>query len=195
MMPVTTEDLVTCPVSLELFIDPVQTPCCGNMFNREPLRDSLPRCPLCRVNITEDHPSFNVDKVPRNRTVAQMAGMYEGQNVDRVADVFGCAQSLCHENVESARHERRAKRHGKQTRSKKRVLVPLHLSMTTEELLSQDLTDDPTDAEFRVGSAFDARLKQVFHESAIKAGLKVSTHISAIKERAREEVSKHAVQS
>jgi len=79
------------------------------------------------------------------------------------------------------------KAQGGPNQSKKRVLVPLHLSMTYEELLSQDLTDDPTDAEFQVSSVFNVRLKQELHESAIKAGLRTSTHISAIKQRAREQ--------
>ena len=34
---------LTCPVSLELFEDPVQTPCCGNTLSRDSLRKALPR--------------------------------------------------------------------------------------------------------------------------------------------------------
>lgn len=36
-------DNLSCPVSLELFDDPVQTPCCGNSLSRTSLRQSLVR--------------------------------------------------------------------------------------------------------------------------------------------------------
>lgn len=195
MVSVSPGDLLTCPISLNLLSDPVQTPCCGNTFNRESLRHALPRCPLCRVNITEGHPNFNVEKAPRNRTVAHMVGMYEDKrDLEALHPRNNDTQDGTITKRKSCKAQSGQTRSSKRVlvplRPSKRVLVPLHLSMTTEELLS----DDCTDAEFQVGSAFDVRLKQELHESAIKAGLRASTHISAIKERAGEEFSKHAVQ-
>ena len=66
------EPNLTCPISLELFEDPVQTPCCGNTLSRAPLKLALPRCPLCRVDINKQHSQFCVDDVPVNRTVANL---------------------------------------------------------------------------------------------------------------------------
>lgn len=72
-----------CPVSLELFDDPVQTPCCGNSLNRASLRQSLPRCPLCRVDIGTTHPTFGIDDVPTNRAVASLVDEHRAKATPR----------------------------------------------------------------------------------------------------------------
>lgn len=46
------EAVLTCPISLELFVDPVSTSCCGKTFSGELLRQALARnaeCPVCRA--------------------------------------------------------------------------------------------------------------------------------------------------
>ena len=60
----------------------------------------------------------------------------------------------------------------------KRQLVPLHCTMSADELSFQDRTD-----EFGKGSAFDAKLEDALHANARKAGMCESTHISAIKDK------------
>ena len=63
---------LTDPITLQLFEDPVQTPCCGNMLSRSSLRRALPRCPLCRADIRSQHSAFSVDEAPRNRAIADL---------------------------------------------------------------------------------------------------------------------------
>ncbi|EGZ09880.1 hypothetical protein PHYSODRAFT_338597 [Phytophthora sojae] len=41
------EGVLTCPISLELFVDPVVTMCCGKTFSSEALRRKLLRSSLC----------------------------------------------------------------------------------------------------------------------------------------------------
>lgn len=80
-------DALTCPISLELFSDPVQVPCCGNTLDRRSLRPALPRCPLCRVNIKDKFPSFGVDDVPTNRAVASLVDEHLAQTPRIAANV------------------------------------------------------------------------------------------------------------
>lgn len=43
-----------CPITLEPIVDPVASPCCGNLFSRAGLDEALrhsPLCPLCRTDI------------------------------------------------------------------------------------------------------------------------------------------------
>ena len=72
-------DNLTDPISLELFEDPVQTPCCGNTLSRLSLRFALPRCPLCRKDIAEEHPAFKIDEVPINRAVAHLVDAHKAK--------------------------------------------------------------------------------------------------------------------
>ena len=69
------------PVSLELLDDPVSTPCCGNAFSRASLRGVLgahAACPLCRADIAARFPAFDVETVPKNRTIAAMVDVHVG---------------------------------------------------------------------------------------------------------------------
>ena len=70
--PAHDERSLCCPVSLELFDDPVQTPCCGNSLNRASLQQALPRCPLCRIDVEKSFPTFSINDVPTNRVVASL---------------------------------------------------------------------------------------------------------------------------
>lgn len=61
-----------CPISLQLFEDPISTPCCGQTLSRISMQDHLSQddtCPLCRSSMWE-FPEFDVNSVPRNRTIA-----------------------------------------------------------------------------------------------------------------------------
>ena len=70
---------LTCPISLELLEDPVSTPCCGNAFSRASLRGVLgahAACPLCRADIAARFPAFDVETLPKNRTIAAMVDVH-----------------------------------------------------------------------------------------------------------------------
>ena len=86
---------LTCPVSLELFEDPVQTPCCGNTLSRDSLRKALPRCPLCRVDVGERHPGFRVEEVPANRAIANLVEAHLRQH-PTARDPKGSTCAHCH---------------------------------------------------------------------------------------------------
>ena len=57
----------------------MQTPCCGNTLSRLSLRFALPRCPLCRKDIAEEHPAFKIDEVPINRAVAHLVDAHKAK--------------------------------------------------------------------------------------------------------------------
>jgi hypothetical protein len=66
-----TQDL-TCPLTLELFVDPVTVPCCGKAFEREDLAQSLlnsPRCPLCNGDLGK----FDVHGTAKNVLLASLS--------------------------------------------------------------------------------------------------------------------------
>lgn len=57
------ESLLTCPISLELFKDPVTTNCCGKSFSSAALKQALAQnhqCPMCRARNVSAHPSRDV---------------------------------------------------------------------------------------------------------------------------------------
>jgi hypothetical protein len=53
------DDLI-CPISLELFQDPITVPCCGNSFSRQSLikyfSDGNKKCPNCRGKLADYYP-------------------------------------------------------------------------------------------------------------------------------------------
>lgn len=58
-----------CPITLELFVDPVTLRCCGNSFSRTELMLTAAangRCPKCRANLSTDE----VENTPTNRALA-----------------------------------------------------------------------------------------------------------------------------
>ncbi|KAF4137339.1 Zinc-finger of the MIZ type in Nse subunit [Phytophthora infestans] len=57
------EAALTCPISYELFENPVVTECCGKTFSREALTEVLrwnPHCPMCRAPVVRTHSSRDV---------------------------------------------------------------------------------------------------------------------------------------
>jgi len=96
-----------CPISLELLDDPVSTPCCGHALSRSFLRAHLARegfCPLCRTDIHGEHSGFDVDVVPRNRTVASLVDAHrvrQAQAIEMpkrtevVAPIWSCSLKPC----------------------------------------------------------------------------------------------------
>jgi len=65
------ESKLKCPITLELFEDPISTPCCGQTFSRKALIGQFAlrtECPLCRSNLS----NFNPVTVPRNVMIADL---------------------------------------------------------------------------------------------------------------------------
>lgn len=66
------ENDLTCPLSLELFEDPIQVPCCQKGFSRMHLHQAVvsggPKCPLCNGDLSR----FNVLEAPKNLLLAGM---------------------------------------------------------------------------------------------------------------------------
>jgi hypothetical protein len=77
------EVVLTCPISLELFENPVVTECCGKTFSSEALvlagrRSSA--CPFCRSHQVQAHPNQHVEKlVDLHRAERQVLGIQEVQ--------------------------------------------------------------------------------------------------------------------
>jgi len=60
---------LTCPITLEIFKDPVSVPCCGKAFEREALAEHLENngiCPLCNGDLYD----FNANTAPKNVVIA-----------------------------------------------------------------------------------------------------------------------------
>ena len=77
-----------CPITLELLDDPVSTPCCGNAFSRVSLQAHLQLsdgCPLCRVDLVQTHPEFDVNTAPRNRTIAGLVDAFRKAKISTSA--------------------------------------------------------------------------------------------------------------
>ncbi|KAG7379495.1 hypothetical protein PHYBOEH_011925 [Phytophthora boehmeriae] len=68
------EAILTCPISLDLFDDPVTTACCGKTFSSEPLHHAMARnlqCPVCR--------SRNITSI-RNRDMAALVELHRSES-------------------------------------------------------------------------------------------------------------------
>ena len=67
---------LTCPITQELFDDPISVPCCGKAFSRLPLTQHFehngPTCPMCRAEI----PHFDALHAPKNVIIAGMVDSY-----------------------------------------------------------------------------------------------------------------------
>ena len=64
---------LTCPITLELFEDPISVPCCGKTFSRIPLYQCFEsrqetKCPLCNANLSD----FDIMNTAKNTTIAGM---------------------------------------------------------------------------------------------------------------------------
>lgn len=62
---------LTCPLTLELFVDPVTVPCCGKSFSRQPLITHInhkPTCPLCNADLEQ----FDVVRAAKNVLLSGM---------------------------------------------------------------------------------------------------------------------------
>jgi len=62
---------LTCPITLELFDDPINVPCCGKVFSRLPLNQHLeynPYCPMCKGDLE----SFDPLSATKNVVISSM---------------------------------------------------------------------------------------------------------------------------
>ncbi|POM63338.1 LOW QUALITY PROTEIN: Hypothetical protein PHPALM_21284 [Phytophthora palmivora] len=73
------ESVLTCPISLDLFEDPVLTTCCGKTFSSEALAQALrrnPQCPVCRAYRVSSHANRDMaNMVELHRTERSMLGL------------------------------------------------------------------------------------------------------------------------
>lgn len=75
-MDVTWRRDLTCPITLDLFRDPVTVPCCGKAFERRALQESLtrrPQCPTCNGNLRD----FPVMTAAKNVVLAALVATFE----------------------------------------------------------------------------------------------------------------------
>jgi len=65
-------DLLTCPITGELFVDPISLPCCGQTFSRQSIIDHFRFnsriCPMCRAILS----TFNVETASRNVIITNL---------------------------------------------------------------------------------------------------------------------------
>ncbi|KAK1940685.1 hypothetical protein P3T76_008136 [Phytophthora citrophthora] len=75
------EAVLTCPISLDLFENPVVTTCCGKTFSSEALSQALrqsPQCPVCRAYGVSTHANRDIaNLVEIHRTERSMLGLPE----------------------------------------------------------------------------------------------------------------------
>lgn len=68
-----------CPITGELFTDPISVPCCTKFFERSALKTHLTTnvtCPLCRNNISQ----FDIDNEPKNLTIMGLVDTIKNLN-------------------------------------------------------------------------------------------------------------------
>lgn len=68
----------TCPITLDLFEDPVTVPCCGKAVSRIPLRDYLSnnsKCPLCKGDLS----NFNAATASTNKNLLSFVELIKQQ--------------------------------------------------------------------------------------------------------------------
>ncbi|KAF1792400.1 Zinc finger, RING/FYVE/PHD-type [Phytophthora cactorum] len=75
------EAALTCPISLDLFENPVLTTCCGKTFSSEALTQALrrnPHCPVCRAHRVSTHANRDVaNLVELHRSERSLLGLPE----------------------------------------------------------------------------------------------------------------------
>jgi U-box domain len=93
------EELV-CPISLELFNDPILVPCCGKTFSRRSLINTFKirkECPLCRGSLS----SFNLNSAPKNRILESIVELYKKNQPDSVQKIGKKQQESSLDNSDS----------------------------------------------------------------------------------------------
>lgn len=71
MSDIIEDECLICPITMELFNDPITLNCCGNTISREPLRQHMNSnlsCPLCRADLSD----FDVENAPKTVNIAHM---------------------------------------------------------------------------------------------------------------------------
>eukprot|EP01084_Bolivina_argentea_P232975 392509_1 len=73
---------LTCPITFELFEDPISVPCCGKTFSRKALCDCFRNqinnrntCPLCNGDLS----SFDPNTAPSNKNILSFVEMIQSQ--------------------------------------------------------------------------------------------------------------------
>ncbi|KAL3672830.1 hypothetical protein V7S43_002118 [Phytophthora oleae] len=82
------EEVLTCPITLELVEFPVVTGCCGKTFSSEGLRQAITqnsRCPFCRGQLSSTHPNRDVAKLvelhQRERSLLGMSDLEQSSAI------------------------------------------------------------------------------------------------------------------
>ena len=71
---------LTCPITLELFQDPITVPCCGKALSRNPLREYLTNkalCPLCNGDLS----SFDASTAQTNKNLLAFVELIKNQQI------------------------------------------------------------------------------------------------------------------
>lgn len=71
---------LTCPISLELFEEPISVPCCGKAFSRKYLQlhinsSNQAKCPLCNGDLSK----FDVENAPKNVILSSLIQSLTGK--------------------------------------------------------------------------------------------------------------------
>lgn len=90
---------LTCPITMELFEDPITVPCCGKTFSRLPLCQHLDssvnkKCPLCNSALTD----FDAVNTAKNSTVSSMIDTLNTINPINTINPQSASQSTTNNN-------------------------------------------------------------------------------------------------
>lgn len=71
---------LSCPITLDLFVDPINVPCCGKAVNRKALlecfENHIMNCPMCGQNIQD----FDIMGAAKNVNLAGLVDILQSQN-------------------------------------------------------------------------------------------------------------------
>jgi len=99
------EGVLTCPISLELFDNPVVTECCGKTFSSSGLRQALMRsstCPFCRQRVKVFHANRDVAMlVELHRAERSIMGLPDSTTLDSDGSASRAAEVVAHGSSES----------------------------------------------------------------------------------------------
>ncbi len=76
------EEQLLCPITMELFNDPINVPCCGQTFSRQSLIDHSTinkNCPMYRGNLS----NLDLTNIKKNIIVANLVDIIKNKKIIR----------------------------------------------------------------------------------------------------------------